>query len=265
MRFAALSDVGKVRESNEDFYHADGRLFIVADGMGGHRAGEVASLAAVEEFLSCERESRGEDPLRRLRGCLQAANRAVVEMASRDPGLQGMGTTFTVLLLDRGAYLGHVGDSRAYLLREGELNPLTRDHSLVQKMVQEGFITPLEARRHPRRNIVLRALGLSTDIDADLVRVDVRPGDRILLCTDGLSSQLEDGEIARLLLEVEDPEECVARLVEEANARGGDDNVTVVLVDLEEGDEHLFSTAEEGHPRGRKKRAGRWWKGLFGR
>jgi protein phosphatase len=191
MRYAALSDVGRVRDRNEDFFHADGRLFVVADGMGGHRAGEVASLAAVEEFLRCERENRGADPLRRLRCCLQAANRVVLKMAEGDPELRGMGTTFTVLLLENGAYLGHVGDSRAYLLREGGLNPLTRDHSLVEKMVREGFLTPREARRHPRRNVILRALGLSVNLAADLVRVDVRPGDRILLCTDGLTSQLD--------------------------------------------------------------------------
>ncbi len=246
MRYAVLSDIGRVRERNEDFSHADGRLFIVADGMGGHRAGQVASSAAVEEFLRCERENRGLDPLRRLRGCLQAANRAVMKMADEDPGLRGMGTTFTVLLLEEGAYLGHVGDSRAYLLRGGALNPLTRDHSLVEKMVREGFLTPREARQHPRRNVILRALGLTANLAADLVRVDVRPGDRILLCTDGLTTHLEDEELAALLQAEDDPEACARMLVEEANAKGGEDNVTVILVDLEEGDVSLFSVEDAG-------------------
>ncbi len=250
MRYAARSDVGRVRERNEDFYYADGRLFVVADGMGGHAAGEVASSAAVEEFLRCERAHRDLDPLRRLRGCLQAANRALLDMAREDPGLKGMGTTMTVMLLDNGAYLGHVGDSRAYLVREGELLPLTRDHSLVEKLVREGLLTPREARRHPRRNVILRALGLTPDLSADLVRVDVQPGDRILLCTDGLTSHLEEKELA-LLLREEDLEECAARLVEEANSRGGEDNITVVLVELEEADEHLFP------PRGARSQGGR--------
>jgi len=260
MRYAALSDVGKVRERNEDFYHADGRLFIVADGMGGHQAGDVASSAAVEEFLRCEKESRGVDPLRRLRGCLQAANRVILKMAEKDPGLRGMGTTFTVLLLEDGAYLGHVGDSRAYVLRGGTLNPLTRDHSLVEKMVREGFLTAREARRHPKRNIILRALGLSADLAADLVRVEVMPGDRILLCTDGLTSQLEDDQLARLLLEEEDPEACARKLVEAANALGGEDNVTVILVDLEEGDGCVFPAKGAVSRREEKNPVARWWR-----
>lgn len=264
MRYAARSDVGRVRESNEDYCYADGRLFIVADGMGGHQGGEVASLAAVEEFLRCEQESRAVDPMRRLRACLQAANQAVLRMATRNPELEGMGTTFTVLLLDRGAYLGHVGDSRAYLLREGSINPLTRDHSLVEKMVREGLLTPGEARWHPRRNIILRAVGLTPNLSADLVRVEVRPGDRILLCTDGLSSQLEDEEIALVLREAEEPEECVTRLVEEANARGGEDNVTVVVVDLEEGD-GPFSLAAEPQPSKESVKVRSWWRRFLGR
>lgn len=264
MRYAARSDVGRVRENNEDYCYADGRLFIVADGMGGHQGGEVASLAAVEEFLRCERENRAVDPLRRLRACLQAANQAVLRMATGNPELEGMGTTFTVLLLDRGAYLGHVGDSRAYLLREGGINPLTRDHSLVEKMVREGRLTPGEARWHPRRNIILRAVGLTPNLSADLVRVEVRPGDRILLCTDGLSSQLEDEEISQVLREVEEPEECVTRLVEEANARGGEDNVTVVVVDLEEGD-GLFSPAAEPRPSKESAKVRSWWRRFLGR
>lgn len=264
MRYAVRSDVGRVRERNEDFSHADGRLFIVADGMGGHRAGEVASSAAVEEFLRCEKENRGLDPLRRLRSCLQAANRAVLKMAEDDPALRGMGTTFTVLLLEDGAYLGHVGDSRAYLLRVGALNPLTRDHSLVEKMVKEGFLTPREARLHPKRNVILRALGLTSNLAADLVRVEVRPGDRILLCTDGLTSQLEDEELAAILREEVDPEACARRLVEEANAKGGEDNVTVILVDLEESDESLYSTEDAVRRQRREGAAARLRRRIFG-
>lgn len=262
MRYAALSDVGRVRENNEDAFHADGRLFIVADGMGGHRAGEVASSVAVEEFLSYERENRRVEPLQRLKKGIQAANRAVLSMASEDRSLKGMGTTFTVLLLEKGAYLGHVGDSRAYLLREGKINLLTRDHSLVEKMVREGYLSPREAREHPKRNIILRALGMSGEPSADLVRVEVQEGDRIILCTDGLTSHIEDLELAAMLTEERDPETCARRLIQEANARGGEDNVTVVIVDLEEGDEAVIATLGKGGTGEGAGAGSPWWRRL---
>lgn len=255
MRYAALSDVGRVRENNEDSWHADGRIFIVADGMGGHQAGEVASTAAVEGFLRYERENRHLPTLRRLNEGILAANDYLGRMAAENPGLEGMGTTFTVLMLEEGAFLGHVGDSRAYLLREGRMISLTRDHSLVEKMVREGFLTPRQARVHPRRNVILRALGMGSRLTVDLATPDLRAGDRVLLCTDGLTSGLEDEELETILASVDDPAECCRRLVMEANARGGEDNVTVVVVDLEEGD------ILHGHAGGRSgagRMKGRW-------
>lgn len=251
MRYAALTDTGMVRDKNEDAYYADGRLFIVADGMGGHQAGEVASALAVEEFLRYEKDNRHRDPLRRLGEAVQAANRILVDRAAVDSALKGMGTTFTVLLVENGVYLGHVGDSRAYLLREGILNPLTRDHSLVERMVREGRITRKEARSHPRRNVILRALGLADELAVDLVRVDVRPGDRLLLCTDGLTARLEDADLESILGEEKDLQECARRLVAEANARGGEDNVTVIVIDLDHGDVPLVSAGEASGKRTR--------------
>ncbi len=259
MRYAALSDVGKVRANNEDCWHADGRIFIVADGMGGHRAGEVASAVAVEQFLRYESEHRAMPPLRRIQGGIQEASDRLSRMAAEDPRLEGMGTTFTVLLLEEGAFLGHVGDSRAYLLRGGRLTPLTRDHSLVAKMVREGFLTPRQARVHPRRNVILRALGMGGRLAVDLEELELAEGDRVLLCSDGLTAELEDEELEEFLADIADAEECCLRLVSEANARGGEDNVTVVLVDLERGDGRLLRAGSRAGGKGWEA-GSRWWR-----
>jgi len=234
LRYAAVSDMGRVRDKNEDAFHADGRVFIVADGMGGHRAGEVASTGAIREFLRFERENRDLDPLERVRRGVLAANRALYDMAREDPSLEGMGTTFTVALAEEGLHLGHVGDSRAYLWRKEKLRPLTRDHSLVERMVREGRISRLEARLHPQRNIILRALGIAEELEVDLRSLSVVPGDRMLLCSDGLTGLVEDDELEAVIGEEEDLEERCRRLVEMANRRGGADNITAVLVDFEE-------------------------------
>ena len=257
MRYAALSETGRVRDNNEDSYHADGRIFIVADGMGGHRAGEVASAAAIESFLRFEEEKRGLPPLQRLRGGIEAANHHLSIMAREDPELEGMGTTFTAILVESGLYLGHVGDSRAYMWRRGELRLLTRDHSLVERMVSEGHLSPRQARVHPQRNVILRALGVAEDLEADLDTIDVAPADRLLLCSDGLSGYLEDKELGEIMsLEVE-PEERCRRLVGAANERGGLDNITVIVVDL--GEEVASGTNAQTAARRP------WWKTFFGR
>lgn len=233
MRYAALTDTGKVRENNEDSCCGDGRIFIVADGMGGHRAGEVASASAIEVFLGFEKENRGLDPLERMREGILAANHELYERAQNDPLLEGMGTTFTGVLVEEGLFLGHVGDSRAYLWREGELSQLTRDHSLVEQMVREGYITRAEVRKHPQRNIILRALGVSGELEVDLDSLVTIPGDRILLCSDGLTGSLEDEEIGTIISEHGDLDECCRGLVDAANDRGGMDNITVVVIDFE--------------------------------
>ena len=253
MRYAALSDTGRVRLNNEDSYHADGRVFIVADGMGGHRAGEVASAVAIEEFLRYERERRGEEPLQRLRGGISAANRALYGMVRGDPVLEGMGTTFTAALVEGGVYLGHVGDSRAYLWRGGELRVLTSDHTLVERMVREGFISPGEALVHPQRNIILRALGVSEKLEVDLRSLDVLAGDRLLLCSDGLTGSLGDAELQSIISRYGDVEERCRRLVDAANQRGGMDNITVIMVDFE-GDPGATPPAGGGGKRARRRR-----------
>ena len=257
MRYAVLSDRGRVRENNEDSYYADGRVFIVADGMGGHRAGEVASAAAIEEFLGFEAQHREEPPLERLRGGMQAANRSLYRMADDDRELEGMGTTFTAVLVEGGLHLGHVGDSRAYIWREGQLRPMTRDHSLVERMVDEGQISPRDARTHPQRNVILRALGVAQVLEIDLDTVDAVPGDRLLLCSDGLSGLLEDEEIESIISGETEPEESCRRLVDAANERGGTDNITVIVAHLEA--EVETATAADTASKNT------WWRRLTGR
>ncbi len=255
MRYAALTDTGKVRNNNEDSFHANGRIFIVADGMGGHRAGEGASAAAIEEFLRYEEEKRDLDPLERIRGGILSANRELHRMAKSDPGLQGMGTTFTGALVEKQLYLGHVGDSRAYLWRKGDLHALTRDHSLVEQMINDGYISRLEARTHPQRNVILRALGVSDNLEIDLESPAVSPGDRVLLCSDGLTGFVEDTDIEAIISANDDPEACCRELVDAANDQGGGDNITVIVID--------FENYESGAgPREGDKRRG-WWSSLF--
>lgn len=255
MRYAALSETGRVRMKNEDSYHADGRIFIVADGMGGHRAGEVASSAAIEEFLRFESGNRDAAPLERIRGGINAANVSLMHMASADRELEGMGTTFTMALVEEGLYLGHVGDSRAYMWRKEELRPLTRDHSLVQRMVSEGYLSPDDARVHPQRNVILKALGVSDEVEADLDVVDAVPGDRLLLCSDGLSGLVADHELEAIMSIHDEPEERCRRLVDTANGKGGMDNITVIVIDL--GTE----VAAGGNADPVAKRP--WWKKLY--
>lgn len=254
MRYAALTEKGKVRPNNEDACYADGRVFIVADGMGGHRGGETASSLAVQVFLEKERELGNLPPVERIRRAMKAANRAVWRKGGEEPALQGMGTTFTVLLLEGHGYIGHVGDSRAYLFRDGNLQRMTEDHSLVEEMVREGRLDPAMAREHPQRNVILRALGVSREVEVDAVSFTPFQGDRVLLCSDGLTGALEDREI-RDFLEVErDTERCCRMLVGEAERRGGEDNITVVLVDIQTG-------GRIGEGKGRGGRTG--LKGLF--
>jgi len=255
LRYASLTETGRVRENNEDSCHADGRIFIVADGMGGHRAGEVASAAAVEEFLDFERENRPLDPLERMRGGILAASRELYRMTQNDPGLEGMGTTFTCALVEGKLYLGHVGDSRAYLWRNGVLRLLTRDHSLVERMVSEGYISRLEARFHPQRNVILRALGVAGELEVDLDSLSIEPGDRMLLCSDGLTGPIEDDELEAVISGNPDPEVCCRALVDAANDRGGTDNISVIVIDFEEG-VYGGRAAQGGAKKG-------WWRSLF--
>ncbi|HXF71000.1 MAG TPA: Stp1/IreP family PP2C-type Ser/Thr phosphatase [Actinomycetota bacterium] len=226
-RIGEATDVGLVRERNEDGYLVRPPLFAVADGMGGHRGGEVASRLALETL-----ERPTEAPLAER---IREANRVVYERSIIDRSVAGMGTTLTAAVLEGDRLrLAHVGDSRAYLLREGRLERLTEDHTMVRRMVEEGRLTEQEAAWHPYRSVLTRALGTEPDVPVDEAVVEVRPGDRVLLCTDGLTSMLEEERIAELLRTTPDPQAAADRLVEEALAAGGLDNVTVLVLDLEE-------------------------------
>jgi protein phosphatase len=234
VRVGARTDVGKVRTRNEDAYLVEEPLFAVADGMGGHRGGNVASALTIESI----RDARpawdpSGDPLVEA---VRHANRVVHERAAGDHNLRGMGTTVTVLQTsDAVALIAHVGDSRAYLLRDGELRQLTHDHTLVQQMVDEGKISREEAGVHPARNIITRSLGVEEDVDVDEQQLDLHVGDRFLLCSDGLTGMLDDDEIGQLLGGEPDPQAAADALVDLAVERGGDDNVTTVVVDVQEG------------------------------
>jgi protein phosphatase len=232
---AGVTDVGRLRDGNEDSFVVDERLtlFAVADGMGGHRGGEVASATAIEALRAAVASGRS------INDAVKAANVAVVEKAANDPELAGMGTTMTATTpVGGGALLiAHVGDSRAYLLREGAMKRLTEDHSLVEELVREGRLTEEQAESHPQRAIITRALGVDEDVAVDLYTVDVRAGDRVILCSDGLTTMLRDREIEGIARQEADPRIAGNRLIEAANEAGGDDNITVIVLDVTEVDD----------------------------
>ena len=224
----AATDIGQVREGNEDSYLLLDPLYAVADGMGGHRGGEVASSLALETVK--ELFSAGDGSLTEQ---VERANRAVYERSRSDREVQGMGTTLTAVVVQGAKVrLAHVGDSRGYLLRDGKLHMLTKDHTLVARMVEDGEITEAEAETHPHRSIVTRALGVDAAVQVDEGILDVRDGDRLLLCSDGLTGMLSHDGIEAILRDVSDPKEAVDRLVSAANEAGGVDNITAVLLDF---------------------------------
>ena len=238
LRYAAKSDVGLVREGNEDSGYAGPSLLLVADGIGGHAAGELASAIAVATVADLDMNPpRQEDVLRSLNESIVDVGEGIADVIAVEPDLTGMGTTVTGLFWhgDRTAVV-HVGDSRAYLLREGELTQITHDHTYVQTLVDAGRITEDEAAVHPRRSLLMRALDGMNPVEADLSVREAHVGDRYLLCTDGLSGVLSNMEIA-LLLGDGDPTGCVIRLVDLALERGAPDNVTVVVADVVDGPE----------------------------
>lgn len=236
LRSAARSDVGRARDRNEDSYFAGDHVFVVADGLGGHNAGDVASRIAVEPFDALDRYLDDQPPARVARLLTEtvlAANRAVYKRAQSDAKVRGMGTTLTaVAITDGAAHIAHVGDSRCYLLRGGAINQLSSDHTLVARMVQEGKLTAEQAEVHPQRSILTRALGAEPEVDVDSFEVDLVPGDRLLLCSDGLSSVIAEERIREILASAGDLEKGCALLIDEANAHGGPDNITVVAVEV---------------------------------
>src|SRR4029079_7865357 len=235
---AASTDTGRMRRGNEDNLHADANehrgLFIVADGMGGHAAGEIASQMAVD-VLSSElkdvNDLRSREAENKLAEALKLANRTVYQRTTKELEKSGMGSTASALLLSDTHYLiGHVGDSRIYLVRDGNMRQLTKDHSLVQEQVDAGLITPEQARRHPQSNVITRCIGMADEIEPDVFDGEARVGDSFLLASDGLTGMVDDRRIQQLLLSKAKPERIVDALIQEANVNGGNDNITAVVV-----------------------------------
>jgi serine/threonine protein phosphatase PrpC len=229
---AFRTDTGRQRSENEDSLFVRAPIFVVADGMGGAQAGEVASKAAADAF---DRDLPEGPPERFLRETIEEANRRIHELARADPSKAGMGTTITAAIVDPQAEevgIGHVGDSRAYRLRRGKLERLTRDHSLVEEMRRKGQITDAQAEDHPQRSIITRALGPEPDVEVDLQTVAAAPGDLFLLCSDGLTTMVSEDRIAAVLSTAGSMREAVRTLVDEANGAGGRDNITALAFRL---------------------------------
>jgi len=243
-----LTDTGRQREANEDSYFARPPLFVVADGMGGAQAGEVASRVAVEAFERTDVSPSPGDgepaPEELLRQTVQVANREIFELAQGDSSRSGMGTTLTAALVQGDEIsFGHVGDSRGYVLRDGKLKQVTDDHSLVEELRRQGRLTRDQAAEHPQRSVITRALGPEPQVEVDTMTFRARPGDLFLLCSDGLTTMLSDDDLLAILKREGSLERAARRLVKAANDRGGKDNITVVLFRLESADDGVV---EEG-------------------
>jgi protein phosphatase len=231
---AFRTDTGRQRSANEDSFFVRAPIFVVADGMGGAQAGEVASRAAADAF---DRDLPDGPPEQFLRETIESANREIHRLAHDDPSLAGMGTTITAAVVDAAneeVVVGHVGDSRAYRLRGGKVERLTRDHSLVEEMRRKGQITEAQAEDHPQRSIITRALGPEADVDVDVQTVPAAPGDVFLLCSDGLTTMVDEERIGRALADASSMREAVATLVDDANRAGGRDNITALAFRLED-------------------------------
>src|SRR4249920_2976537 len=233
LRYAVRSDVGLLREGNEDSAYAGPRLLAVADGMGGHAAGEVASSLTIASMAKLDSEPPGGDMLAELSSAVAAANARLQEMIVANPAVEGMGTTLTALFWSDGhAAVCHIGDSRGYLLREGELYQITHDHTLVQSLVDEGRISADDVSTHPQRSLLLRALDGRSVAEPDLSVHDAQPGDRYLLCSDGLSGGVSDETLREAMATIEAPEAVTRQLIELALHGGGPDNITCIVADV---------------------------------
>jgi len=254
LRYAARSDRGLIRTNNQDSVYAGPRLLAVADGMGGHAAGEVASNIVITSLAYLDEDRRADDLITELRAATADANSHLRDLVAEDPNLDGMGTTLTALLFAGGRIgLVHVGDSRAYLLRGGQLAQITHDDTFVQALIDEGRLTEEEAHSHPQRSLILRALN-GTDVEPDLSIREARVGDRYLLCTDGLSGVVSTETIFEAL-QVPDPQQSADRLVELALRGGGPDNVTCIVadvIDVEYGDDTPVVDGAAGGNRGQR-------------
>ncbi|NIJ14436.1 protein phosphatase [Saccharomonospora amisosensis] len=231
LRYAARSDRGLVRSSNQDSVYAGPRLLALADGMGGHAAGEVASKVVIASLAPLDDDEPGDDLVTQLREAVHQGNQAISELVANDPDLDGMGTTLTAVLFS-GSRLGlvHVGDSRAYLLRNGQFSQITRDDSFVNELLEQGRITEDEAATHPQRSLLLKAL-TGHEVEPSFTVREARAGDRYLLCSDGLSGMVSNETLAEAM-RIPDPQECADRMIELALKGGGTDNVTVIIADV---------------------------------
>lgn len=232
---AADSHVGLIRPQNEDSYLCAHPVYAVADGLGGHDAGEVASALVVERLrqVTIGAGTSVDDAQQLLAEAVRDANRTIHRSATQDPDHAGMGTTVTAAVaVDGTLCFAHVGDSRGYLLRDGELTRITEDHTPVQRAVRAGVISAEEALHHPSRHVLAQAVGLDVDVEVDTPRVGLESGDRVILCTDGMTDPIPDTDIPGLVAELGDAEAVVSTLITAALHRGGPDNVTVVVVDV---------------------------------
>ena len=236
----SLTDVGRKRQLNEDYVCARtekvgnlSNFFIVADGMGGHKAGDRASKETVEMMLEKISTLKETDPKVILQEALNVANRKVFLDASASEDLEGMGTTVVAATILDGKLLAmNVGDSRLYLISDGEIRQITMDHSLVEEMVRKGILAKEKARNHPKKNIITRAVGVAPTVEPDFFEVDLKAGDKILMCSDGLSNMLEDEELQKIVDSVGTLEDKAKLLVDAANVNGGKDNVSVILIEI---------------------------------
>jgi serine/threonine protein phosphatase PrpC len=228
-----ITDTGRKRRRNEDAYVCEPPLFAIADGMGGAQAGEVASRLAAAALKESGAETGGEH---RIYDLIQEANRRVYARSSTDPNTSGMGTTITVALVENGnVAFGHVGDSRAYLIRDGRMEQVTEDHSLVNELMKSGKLSREEAETHPQRSVITRALGTDPDVDADTFTIEAKVGDVFLLCSDGLTDMVGEGEIQELVeRNRQNLDAALKSLVKAANRGGGEDNITVVAFEIAE-------------------------------
>ena len=240
MQFYSISDRGKQRFNNEDCCVAKsiGRytVLILADGMGGHSGGEIASSKAIETVLAAfeEKLTRPLIPAQifsLLSSALKSANDSIYELSLSDPALHGMGTTIDICIIsDNNAYIAHIGDSRVYhITHDGKINLVTKDHSLMQYMIEKGELTEEQAQHHPQKNVITRALGTSQGVQEDIATLKLSEGDRLLLCSDGLTNMLEEKVISDVVLQNPQPEVAVPELIRRANDAGGDDNITVII------------------------------------
>lgn len=238
MNAYAITDVGKQRQVNQDYVfctkRAVGRLknlFIVADGMGGHKAGDLASKFSVQTFVELVKDSSSDNPISAISDAIKCTNDKLIELAGTSADYEGMGTTFVVATIDgKSVYIANIGDSRLYVFSNGELRQVTRDHSLVEEMVDRGLVDRDEARTHARKNYITRAMGGGEEVMADFFEIEIADGDILLMCTDGLSNMIPDDDMAAVLASEDNIEAAARQLVEMANNNGGKDNISVLLI-----------------------------------